>query len=255
MNGLIASFPMYDRPETAPVYDRLWSGIRDSLGEGPVQLTRDADLWAQWRSPDLLLSQTCGLPFRSRLKGRVTLVGTPDPGFPGLPSGQYQSALILRRDDPAREFAELDGAPFAYNDALSQSGWAALQTLCAAQGVMPGGLLETGSHAASARAVAAGQVRAAALDRHSWHLIDLFDDIARDLRVLCLTPPTPALPLITATTRDPERLRYAISAALTALSPDERALIGFHRLVRIPSDEYDQQPLPSPPASGTNSPE
>ena len=62
---MIASLPMYDRPETAAANDRLWQGVRTRLGEGPEHLVRAGDPWEHWQSPDLLLSQTCGLPFRS----------------------------------------------------------------------------------------------------------------------------------------------------------------------------------------------
>ena len=31
---MIASLPMYDRPETAAANDRLWQGVRERLGQG-----------------------------------------------------------------------------------------------------------------------------------------------------------------------------------------------------------------------------
>ena len=97
---MIAALPMYDRPETASANDRLWALIHEALGEGPKHLTREGDLWDIWTAPDLLLAQTCGLPYRARLHDRVTLVGTPDYGLPDLPAGYYQSVLIARADGP-----------------------------------------------------------------------------------------------------------------------------------------------------------
>ena len=102
---MIASLPMYDRPETAAANDRLWAGIRDRLrAEGlpaPEALIHGAsDLWPQWTSPDLVLSQTCGYPYRSRLHGQVLLVGTPDYGVDGCAPGHYRSVFVARADDP-----------------------------------------------------------------------------------------------------------------------------------------------------------
>ncbi|MFN3646541.1 MAG: hypothetical protein ACK4S2_08505, partial [Gemmobacter sp.] len=67
-----ASLPMYDRPEVQAANDRLWAGIRDRLRAAglaaPETLVRGRwPLWDHWTAPDLVLSQTCGLPYRSRL--------------------------------------------------------------------------------------------------------------------------------------------------------------------------------------------
>ena len=95
---MIAALPMYDRPETAAATDRYWGLIRDGLRareiEAPDDLTRTDDLWTLWQSPDLVLAQTCGLPFRARLHGQVQLVGTPDFGLPGCAPGYYNSVII-----------------------------------------------------------------------------------------------------------------------------------------------------------------
>ena len=96
----LASLPMYDRPETAAANDRYWQAIRTRLGEGPETLTRTGELWEHWLAPDLVLSQTCGYPYRARLHGQVTLVGTPDYGLDGCPPGHYRSIFVARADDP-----------------------------------------------------------------------------------------------------------------------------------------------------------
>jgi hypothetical protein len=45
---------------------------------------------------DLLLAQTCGLPFRRDLWGRVAYVATPAYDLPDCPAGWYRSALVAR---------------------------------------------------------------------------------------------------------------------------------------------------------------
>lgn len=244
---MIAALPMYGRPETADSTARLWSAIRDALGAGPEALSDAEDLWTLWEAPDLLLAQTCGLPYRARLHLCVTLVGTPDFGLPGCAPGWYRSVYVARADGPDR----LDAfrAPrFALNEPLSQSGWAAPSAHFAATGRSFGPLTVTGSHAASARAVAEGAADLAALDAQTWRLIARHDAFAAGLRVIGSTPPSPGLPLITAKGRDPEPLARAVGAAIAALAPADRAALGLRGLVRIPAAVYLAQPLPPVPS-------
>ena len=244
---LIAALPMYDRAETAAANDRLWRAIRDALGYGPAALTRDADLMTLWQSRDLLLAQTCGYPYRARLHDYVTLVATPDYGLPDLPAGYYQSLFLIRADHPARTLADLDGARFAYNEPLSQSGWAAPRSHADATGLRFGPLLQTGAHRASALAVAHGHADFAALDALTWALICDHDGFAADLRVIARTPPTPGLPLITAKTRDPAPLFAAIETAITELPAATRACLHLNGLVHIPASAYLDVATPCAP--------
>ncbi|MES2143391.1 MAG: PhnD/SsuA/transferrin family substrate-binding protein, partial [Pseudomonadota bacterium] len=158
---MIASLGMYDFGAAQAANDRLWALIRDDLRKrgiaAPEALTRGADAyWPAWASPQLLLSQTCGYPFRARLRDQVTLVGTPDYGLPGAPPGHYYSVLVARKDDPRVDLAAFDGARLAYNEDLSQSGWAAPQTHLAGLGLTLRPHLRTGGHQRSAGAVADG---------------------------------------------------------------------------------------------------
>jgi ABC-type phosphate/phosphonate transport system substrate-binding protein len=248
---MIASLPMYDRPETAGANDRLWSGIARALAArgiaAPATLDRTTDLWATWTSPDLLLSQTCGLPYRTRLHGQVTLVASPVCDLPGVPPGHYHSVLVARRADPRRDLADFDGATLAYNEALSQSGWAAPAAAAAATGIAYGAGVATGAHRASARAVAEGAADLAAIDGLTWRMIRRWDAIATDLKEIGTTAPTPALPWITAATRDPAPLAEAISEALADLSPEDRDALGLIGAIRIAPDRYLAVPNPPPP--------
>ena len=94
---MIASLSMYDRPETAAANDRLWGRIREILGFGPAQLDRETPDWDAWLDEGLLLSQTCGLPYRSRLHDKVQLIATPDYGLDGAAPGYYYSVFVARR--------------------------------------------------------------------------------------------------------------------------------------------------------------
>ena len=248
---MIAALPMYDRPDLTGATDRYWALIRDGLRAGgidaPETLRRgDADLMPQWMSPDLVLSQTCGFPYRARLHGKVQLVGTPDFGVEGCPPGHYRSVLIARTDDPRGDLAAFDGVAIAYNDALSQSGWAAPQNHAAALGLrFPAGIA-TGSHAASLAAVAEGRADLASLDAVTFRLLARTQPAAAAVRVVAMTEPTPGLPYICASGIDAEAVFAAVSAAIAALSPEDRAALGVQGLCRIPAEAYLS--IPNPPA-------
>lgn len=250
---MIASLPMYDRAETAGANDRLWAGIRDRLRargiEAPDALIHGApDLWPHWTAPDLVLSQTCGYPYRSRLHGTVTLVGTPDYGVEHCDPGHYRSVFVVRADDPRPALSSFEGARLAWNDDLSQSGWAGPQTYLARLGVHLTPTLRTGGHRLSAIAVSEGRADLAALDAVTWRLIQAFDDFAAGLRVVDATDPSPGLPFISRKGMDADALFEAISAAIEAMPEEDRRITGLKGLVRIPAERYLAVPTPPPPA-------
>lgn len=244
---MIAALPMYDRPETAAANDALWAAIRAELGEGPQVLTRDGDLWDIWRSPRLLLAQTCSLPFRARLHSHVTLVATPDYGLPGCAPGYYNSVLVVRHDATPEHISGFEGARLAYNEPLSQSGWAAPMGYAAGFDVMFGGFVQTGAHRASARAVAEGRADIAAIDALTWEMIQRHDPFATGLRELDRTAPTPALPYITAKGRDAARIAEAMERAVASLEASHRDTLGLRGIVRLPAEAYLALPVPAPP--------
>jgi len=57
-------------------------------------------LIAHWRAPELLFSQTCSLPFNTKLADVTEIVGTPDYGLDGCPPGHDRSEIIVRKDAP-----------------------------------------------------------------------------------------------------------------------------------------------------------
>ncbi len=243
---MIAMLGMYDMPAVQPANNRFWTLIRAHLGAGPDHLTRSEDFWQIWQSPDLLLAQTCGMPYRTRLHPEVNLVGTPDYGLPGCPPGHYRSVLVVHADAKGDSEADFADGTFAYNEALSQSGWAAPMTHFAASGVRFGTFLPTGAHANSARAVAQGHADMAALDAMTWRLLQRHDPLAARLRVIAKTPPTPGLPYITARHRDPAPIAHAVRAAIADIAPADRSALHLLGLADIDKAAY--LAVPNPPA-------
>lgn len=245
-----ASLPMYDRAEVQPANDRLWAGVRARLqgGEVPQTLLRGVwPLWDHWTDPGLILSQTCGLPYRARLHDRVTLVASPDYGLEGCAPGYYRSVLIARAADTRAVPADFAGAALAVNDGLSQSGWGAIWEFARDAGIALRPALETGGHRASALAVLEGRADWASIDAQTWALIRRWDDWATGLKVIGLTRPTPALPFITARGRDPAPIRAALAGAIAAMSVADRAVLGLRGVVEIAPEAYLAVPVPPAP--------
>lgn len=248
---MIASLAMYDFDDLIAANDALWAGIRDGLRsqgiDAPDALTRGADLWDIWQSPDLLLAQTCGYPFRAKLHPRATLIGTPDYAVPGCGPGEYCSYYIARADDPRADLTAFNGVSLAYNDDLSQSGWAAPQNHAARSGLhLPTGL-KSGGHRLTAAAIAEGRADIGAVDAVTWRHLLRVDPMAQKLRVVAQTPPTPGLPLITAHVGIAQVLFDVVTAAIAQLAPPTRAILGLRGLVAFSPSSYLAVPNPPPP--------
>ena len=249
---MIAALGMYDRAEAQSANDHLWALIRDGMrGRGlaaPEGLTRGAGAyWDAWQAPDLILSQTCGYPFRARLHDRVTLIGTPDYGVAGCPPGHYCSVLVARADDPRAALAAFDGAALAFNDDLSQSGWAAPQTHASALGITLPPRLRTGGHLLSACAVVEGRAEIAAIDAVTWDMIARWDTIARRLKVVGRTGPSPGLPYIAALGTDAALMFAIVADAIAALPGRDRDTLRLKGLTRIEPAAYLAVPTPPTP--------
>ncbi|MCV2865444.1 phosphate/phosphite/phosphonate ABC transporter substrate-binding protein [Albidovulum sediminicola] len=246
---MIAMLPMYDWNEVRGATDRYWMLIRDGLRtrgiDAPEALTRDMDLWEAWESPDLLLGQTCGFPYRTRLHDRVVLVATPDYALPDAPAGYYYSQMVARAEETGA-LSDLLTRRLAINGTDSQSGWAAPLNFAASLGVEVGETVTTGAHLESARVVIEGRADIAAIDAVTWRLLSAHrPEMASALRVLGRTaPPTPGLPYITASGRDGAVIARAIAEAIEALSPADRAALGLTGLVALGKDAYMSVPVP-----------
>ena len=98
---MIASLQMYKRPELMEAHARFWSLINQNLMElginAPRELNQDKEVMAVWTDPDLVLSQTCGMPYRKFLHEKVNLVGTPIYDLGNCLPGYYYSCIVVRK--------------------------------------------------------------------------------------------------------------------------------------------------------------
>src|SRR4029077_18592691 len=126
----VAFLPMYAVRGARHHADVLWNCLRDTLQsrgiEAPERVSNFVPRLKGWLHPDLILGQTCGLPYIAKLSDSVELVGTPDYGVEGCPSGFYHSTLVASAADERRHLSEFAGCTFAINGKDSQSGYGAM---------------------------------------------------------------------------------------------------------------------------------
>ncbi|MEM8791304.1 MAG: PhnD/SsuA/transferrin family substrate-binding protein [Pseudomonadota bacterium] len=149
-----------------------------------------------------MIGQTCGLPLIRGEAGAAVPFARPTYDVPGCESGTYSSAVVVRRGSGAtlQDFLERRVAMNGHN---SQSGCNALKdaylTEVAHTGPYFSSLLLTGSHRASADAVADGSADLCALDAVAWALYQFAEpDRAAGLEPIHWTRPMPSLPFITS---------------------------------------------------------
>ncbi len=236
---MIAYLGFYDMVPVQHANDRLWSDIRRELGFGPDTLSRPDDLWPLWRAPDLLLGQTCSMPYRRDLHDHVNLVGTPDYGLPDCPPGYYRSAIVMRKGETPR-----DGLRLAINDPHSQSGWAAPHGWLTARDMVPSEVFATGGHVKSVRALAEGRADIAGIDLLSWTMLSELNLLPAGLEMIDLTPPTLGTPYITARDNDPAPIAEAVTRAIAALPQDIARRLHLRGLAQHGSAAYLAEPIP-----------
>lgn len=249
-----ASLPMYDWPQVSRAWDELWRGARALLAEAGIaaepELRRSSDHTAAWLAPDLLLGQTCGWPFISRLADAVVPFARFDFDIGAARPGDYRSVFVMRRADaPAKEVAPAEfgeaiarGAlRLAVNGIDSQSGWRALSE-CLSRNVVlaKDRAAVTGSHVASIRAVAGRQADFAAIDAVSWRLAQDHEPAAAALAVVARSRDTPGQPLICAPAfaRHAPAVRDALAHSLAGLPASPRDALHLREVVAAEAGDY-----------------
>ena len=253
----IASLPMYDLEPIREVTDAWWSAVAASLrGHGlkdvPDRLDRGAfaDRFAQWSSPDLLLSQTCGYPLTHDFADKLRLVATPRYSAPYCEDASYCSVVLVREDSIAQTIEDMRGTRVAVNGFDSQSGFNALRALVAPHAEDSRffrEVLETGRHHASMQAVGSGKADLCAIDCVTYALtLKHLPGLAEGTRALTMTEPAPNLPYVTHVGRgddEVEALRSALQqcACDPTLSGVRNTLMldGFAILPRSAYDRID----------------
>lgn len=249
----LASLAMYcDPPPVRAATRQLWAHVRDSLrGAGlagvPDLLDETIAHDTAWLEPNLLLAQTCGYPFASRLRRKVRLVATPWYDHAGCDGPFGGSFVVVRADEPAGSIADLRGRRAAINDRGSNSGSNLLRALVAPHahgGRFFAEVVKTGGHLASLAAIETGIADVAAIDCVTWGNIRRHaPERLEAFRILCETAKTPGLPFITraaASDGEVRALRTALDHALADPAMAEaRHMLGLSGFSILTEADYD----------------
>jgi ABC-type phosphate/phosphonate transport system substrate-binding protein len=242
---MIATLPMYDLPGLRDVTDSWWTGLAGHLRMHGIEAAPDASTRdgtprdELWRSPDLLLSQTCGYPLVHALGGLVGLIATPRHGAPGCAGALYRSLIVARADAPVDRLADFKAATAAVNATDSHSGWNALRPMTDPLGGWDAVIAKTvisGGHPASIDLVRDGGADLAAIDcvTHAL-LVDTEPDRLAGTRIIGQSMAAPALPYVAGRNIGPaglKRIRAALFGAAEDTRPGDGSTQPAHRGLR-----------------------
>lgn len=167
-----------------------------------------------WVSKRLLMSQTCGAPLVTELRGKVSVVGTPIYSAEGCDGPTYSSLLVTRHELTPCSLSDFRNATAAINSTNSLSGYTAL--MAAAAGVLDqyqedpdddsagtprrvffSDLVATGGHQSSIQYVADGRADVAAIDCVTFAILQRHrPELLGNIAVFGRTPQLPGLPII-----------------------------------------------------------
>ncbi|MCB2253748.1 PhnD/SsuA/transferrin family substrate-binding protein [Pseudomonas chlororaphis] len=247
MTAGYAELLMYVAPEPVRQANEQWlAAILQRLGQSRLDAS-GLDLMQLWLAPDLLLTQTCGYPLMTALRGKVSVIGRPCYELPDASAGQHCSLLLGRASDPRRTLSALRGSRGVINGEDSNSGMNLLrQRLAPLQrdGRFFASVGISGSHRQSLRWLREGQADLAAVDSVTFaYLARHAEEEVAGLRVIARSAASPTLPYIGVAGLEDEqveRIRAAMNAALAAL-PAVAETLGLREV--LPAAEADYQVL------------
>ncbi|MCX2544796.1 PhnD/SsuA/transferrin family substrate-binding protein [Pseudomonas sp. COW5] len=247
MSSGYAELLMYIAPEPIRAANEQWlARILDHLGHSRLS-AEGLSLPELWLSPQLLLTQTCGYPLMTALRGQVRLVGRPRYELPDATTGNHCSLILARADDPRRSLAEFFDSRGVINSEDSNSGMNLLrQRLAPLQrdGRFFASVGLSGGHRESLRWLREDLADLAAIDSVTFaYLAQHVAEEVSGLRVVARSAFSPTLPFITAastTDRQIEQLRRAMNRSLQDL-PDVARTLGLAEV--LPASESDYQVL------------
>lgn len=211
-----------------------------------------------WRERERLLDAgeidiawICGLPY-------ILRADRPHPGIellaaPVMPGRRYRnqpiyfSDVVVHHGSRFYEFADLQGASWAYNERNSHSGYNVVRYHLATLGRTAGyfgKVIESGSHLASLRMILQKEVDAAAIDSIILEIeLQHRPELKSELRVIDTLGPSPVPPLVISK-KLPSETREAIRDWLVNMDADDAgraalANIRLARLARVRDSDYD----------------
>ncbi|HEX2501295.1 MAG TPA: PhnD/SsuA/transferrin family substrate-binding protein [Methylomirabilota bacterium] len=238
-----------------PIYERIAGYLADRLGV-PVELLAGVPLAERHRRLDageIDVAFICGLPYSRKHDHPdrpIELLCAPVMAaarYGGRPV--YFTDVIVQRDHPARDFPDLRGAVWAYNDRDSHSGYNVVRHHLLALGKTGGffgRVVPSGAHQSSIRMVAAGEIDASGIDSTVLELVVAqHPELGAALRTIATIGPSPIPPVVVARGLEPA-LRARLGDLFLGMSADpagqvvlaEGQMTGF-----VPVRDADYDPI------------
>lgn len=244
---------MYDFPEvhdsTQQVLLALVEAL-ESINESAHVQTPDSSVHEQlmnmWRSSDMLLSQSCGLPFVEELHQFVNVIGTPLWTDVSDERGRYKTVIVARESLDISSIAEAGGLRPAVSNTQSLSGWCSLGVALSEVTTDPSfvqPIVESGGHAKSLQMMLDDKADIASIDAATFRLLSRHRPaLTNETRIIGYGPPVPATPFIIAKTcvATTDEVFQVVDEVFRrpALRPalDHIGMSGF---VRLTNSDYD----------------
>jgi ABC-type phosphate/phosphonate transport system substrate-binding protein len=256
----VAILPMYNLPEIKPALDAFWHGLRGHLSREGIRglsakLPHDRPLKKLWRSPNMLLTQCCGMDLVKRYAGKIVPLATPRYGAPGCRGAEYASVVVVAETVRAEDVLEMRNSICVVNGLESHSGTNSLRILVAPQsqdGRFFSEIKVSGGLLLSLEMLRAGRADVAAIDCVTYAMIESYRPRALDgTRRIGWTYRAPAIPYVTRQAVDGEtcnRLRAGIFKAF-----EDPARADVRRLLYLKGIEPFRR-MPTPPSPRPRSP-
>ncbi|MFN8020187.1 MAG: PhnD/SsuA/transferrin family substrate-binding protein [Acidimicrobiales bacterium] len=257
-----ASIAMYPFVEVRDAFEHLWRLVRERLTWTPALLDWPDVPADTWRSPDLVVGQTCAWPLMTALTDTVRVVGSFEHTVPDAVGPTYRSVLIARAVDASAAAGGLEALAdrtAAVNDTDSLSGWVSLLHTVHGPGARWHGPVRlTGAHVESVRAVREGRADVASIDAVTWWLVSRLRPAAVEgLAQIGQGPRVPCLPVIVGHGVPDDaiaELRWALDDAVRDdRFRTDRARIAVRGFVGLDLDQYRPvlELAPAPDAAAT----
>jgi ABC-type phosphate/phosphonate transport system substrate-binding protein len=204
---------MYNLPEMRADNVAFWQAIRIEAGRlGVAGLPETLD-YARKPVPEriedeAIFTQVCGWPLQTIYAGQATVLGVPVYAAAHCDGPTHAGVFVVRRDGSFHSVADLRGCAFVFNSVHSNSGMNLPRRVIAELadgGAFFGSISETHSQPANLERVARGEADATCVDCVTYAFFARHRPALADrLRVLAVTPSTPAIPFVTAAATDTE---------------------------------------------------
>ncbi len=244
MSEHYAELRMYVAPEPVEQANQQWL-VRSIERLGLRRLNADhLDLPGLWLAPELLVTQTCGYPLMTQLRGQVRVIGRPRYELPHSSNGEHCSLLLSRADNPRITLAQFYNSRGVINGHDSNSGMNLLRHCLAPlqrDGRFFASVAISGAHRESLRWLREDRADLAAIDSVTYdYLMRFAPQEVAGLRIVTRSAPSPTLPYIGPrglSGVQVERVREAMNLALQDL-PQVVETLGVHAVLPAAEDDY-----------------